>query len=253
MQRRSLIRFLVVIGLLLATPVEVVAAVESDAKPILLLLLGPPGSGRDVLAVKVSSTFSLPYISCADLVLDYSDDEGEIGKKMRQFLHSGDMIPDAMILELISERVKKQDCVRGFLLDGFPKTREQAVALKNHFEKAFRILPTHIRASCEWLINFHEGRLVCTTCGRVYHTDRSPPKNAEYCDFCETELTQRDDDSPETLRKKSENYSSTMLPLLNFYTQEKQLVEIDGNRPLDEMMHDIKSLLTAKQVTPLTK
>jgi adenylate kinase len=251
MQLRSTIEFLVVIGLLLAAPRAAFAADEIETKPIMLLLLGPPGSGRDALAVKVSSTFSLPYISCADLVLDYSDDEGEIGKKMREFLHTGKAIPDKMILELILARVKKQDCVRGFLLDGFPKNREQAVALKNEFAKAFCVLPVHISASCEWLINFHEGRLVCTTCGRVYHTDRSPPKNEEYCDFCETELIQRDDDSPETLRKKSETYTSTMLPLLNFYTQEGLLEEIDGNRPLDEMMLDIKNMLTEKHVALL--
>ena len=232
--------------LLLTSVPACIRAEESDTKPIILLLLGPPGSGRDALAVKVSSTFSLPYVSCADLVLDYSDDEGEIGKTMRDCLHTGKVIPDDMILKLISDRVKKQDCVRGFLLDGFPKTKEQAVALKEHFSQAFRMLPVHIRASCEWLINFHEGRLVCTTCGRVYHTDRSPPKIKDCCDFCDSSLIRRDDDTPEALRKKSEAYQSTMLPLLNFYSQQQILVEIDGDRPLDEMMLDIKHMLIEK-------
>lgn len=214
-------------------------------RPIVLLLLGAPGSGRDALAVKVSSTFSLPYISTADLLLDYSDEESELGRFTRECLNTG-RIPDDLLLKLISQRIKRADCTKGFLLDGFPKTLEQAKALKVRFSQEYRMVPAYIRTSDEWLINFHEGRLICTNCGRVYHLDRSPPHQQDVCDFCGYELIQRNDDCPETLKKRTETYRDTIVPLLTYYTQEKMLVEIDGNRPFDEMFQDVKRLLNTK-------
>ncbi len=215
-------------------------------RPLILLLLGAPGSGRDALAVKVSSTFSLPYISTADLLLDYSDDDSDTGRITRECLNTG-RIPDELLLKLIADRIKRSDCSKGFLLDGFPKTAEQAKALKVKFIQNYRMMPIYLRASEAWLINFHEGRLVCTNCGRVYHLDRSPPHNEQECDLCGSALIQRKDDCPETLKKRTENYQDTILPLLSYYTQEKMLIEIDGDRPLEEMFQDVRILINTKQ------
>ena len=232
--------------LLLASP----ACAEDTVKvrPIILLLLGAPGSGRDALAVKISSSFSLPYISAADLLLDYSDDESDTGRLTRECLNTG-CIPDDLLLRLISERLRHKDCSKGFLLDGFPKTPEQAKAFKVRFSREYRLLPTYIRTSDEWLMNVHEGRLVCTNCGRVYHLDRSPPQNEQECDLCGYELIQRNDDCPETLKKRTEIYRDTILPLLSYYTTEKMLIEIDGNRSFDEMFQDVKTLINSRQLT----
>src|SRR5262245_27430605 len=188
--------------LLLLSACPVFAEECTEIRPIMLLLLGPPGSGRDMLAVKVSSSFSLPYISTADLLLDYCDDDSETGHLTRESLNTG-CIPDELLLRLITERVKNADCGKGFLLDGFPKATEQARALKARLGTDFRLLPIFIRTSDEFLINFHEGRLVCTNCGRVYHLDRSPPQNEEVCDLCGYELIQRDDDCAEILKKRT--------------------------------------------------
>lgn len=220
---------------------------DEEMKPIILLLLGPPGSGRDVLAVKLTSSFSLPYISTADLLLDSSDEDSDTGHLTRESLQAGN-ISDELLLRLISDRTKRADCSRGFLLDGYPKTAKQAQALKERFGVHFRVLPTYICTSDEWLINFHEGRLVCTNCGRVYHLDRSPPRNEEVCDLCGYELIQRHDDCPETLKKRTTCYRDSILPVLTFYSQQGQLVEIDGDRPLDEMFQDVKMLIVSQRI-----
>lgn len=218
-------------------------AEENKDKPVILMLIGPPGSGRDLLAVRVSSSYSLPYIACTDLLLDYSDEDSEIGKEARRCLHTGAQIPDSLILKLISERAKNADCEKGFLLDGFPKSVEQATALKNGLGSQFRLLAVNIQSSDEWLINFHEGRLVCTNCGRVYHTDRSPPKNESECDFCGQELVRRDDDCAENLKVRSESYRATVLPLLAYFRQQGLLTDIDGTKSLEEMMQEVKALM----------
>lgn len=235
---------------LVVSPVSAEDATKS--RPLMLLLHGAPGSGRDALAVKVSSTFSLPYISTADLLLDYSDDETETGRFTRECLNTGH-IPDDLLLRLIAERIKRTDCSKGFLLDGFPKTAEQAKALKVRFSHEYRMVPAYIRTSDEWLITFHEGRLVCTNCGRVYHVDRSPPHHEHECDMCGYELIQRTDDCPETLKKRTETYRDTILPLLTYYSSEKMLVEIDGNRPFEEMFQDVKMLINSKQLPTKTQ
>lgn len=214
-----------------------------DSKPVVLALFGPPGSGRDLLAVRVSSSYCLPYISCADLLVDYSDEESDMGKKVRECLHGGAEIDDSLLLDLISDRMKRSDCDKGFLLDGFPKTVEQAKLLRQRVSMQFRFVPAYIRSSDEWLVNFHEGRLVCTNCGRVYHTDRSPPKSENECDFCEQELVKRSDDEPETLKERSESYRTKIMPLITYYREEGILVEIDGTKPLEEMLQDVKALV----------
>ncbi|MBS0634165.1 MAG: nucleoside monophosphate kinase [Verrucomicrobia bacterium] len=223
-----------------------IASIEAGGRPIVLLLLGVPGSGRDALAVKISSSFSLPYISTADLLLDYSDDDSEIGHFTRECLNTG-RIPDDLLMKLILERIKQQDCAKGFLLDGFPKTVEQAKALNVRFSQEYCMLPTYIRTSDQWLLCCHEGRLICTSCGRVYHQDRSPPHTEGECDLCGYELTQRSDDCPETLKKRTETHRDTILPLVSFYTEEKMLVEINGDRPFDEMFQDVKMLINSKR------
>jgi adenylate kinase len=236
--------------MLLCCLTSVVTCDEAEEqKPIILLLLGPPGSGRDVLAVKVTSSFSIPYISTADLLLDASDDESDTGRQTRDSLQKGS-ISDELLLRLITDRVKRPDCAKGFLLDGFPKSSKQAQELNEQFHSKFRVLPAYLRTSDEWLINFHEGRLVCTNCGRVYHLDRSPPRNEDLCDLCGYELIQRHDDCPETLKKRTEGYRECIMPLLTYYRQEKLLVEIDGNRSLDEMFQDVKLLLVSQRPVP---
>jgi len=231
--------------LVLACPAIADEAVKN--RPIILLLLGPPGSGRDALAVKISSSFALPYISTADLLLDYSDEESEIGRYTRKCLNTGD-IPDDLLLKLISERIKRTDCRKGFLLDGFPKTEAQAMALKVRFNQEYTLVPAYIRTSDAWLRTCHEGRLVCTNCGRVYHQDRSPPQSEGECDLCGYELTQRSDDCPEMLKKRTETFRDNIKPLLTYYSVEKTLVEIDGDRSFEEMFQDVKMLINSKRL-----
>lgn len=224
-----------------------IAADAVKTKPVILSLLGPPGSGRDLLAVRVSSSYCLPYISSADLLVDYSDEESSMGKQVRDCLYTGDQVPDTLLIQLLSDRVKRDDCAKGFLLDGFPKTVEQAKILQERFSEQFRFVPVYVRSSDEWLINFHEGRLVCTNCGRVYHTGRSPPKLENECDFCGHALVKRSEDSSDALKGRTESYRTKIVPLITFYKEEGLLIEIDGTKSLEEMMKEVKALLQSDE------
>jgi adenylate kinase len=226
---------------------SLLASTSGETLPVIVILLGPPGSGRDALAVKLSNSFSLPYISCADLLLDYCDDESARGKEIRECLHAGLTISDELMLRLIAERVKSLDCVNGFLLDGFPRSFEQAKALSLQFKETHSFFPAYIRASDEWLISHHKGRLVCTRCGRVYHIDQSPPQNTALCDFCGSSLTQRYADSQESIKRQCENYRFSSLPIITFYSEEGSLVEVNGNRVFDEILQEIKNLIAAER------
>lgn len=221
---------------------------EEAMRPLVIIVFGPPGSGRDALVVKLSNSLSIPYISTADLLLDHSDDETEFGKKAKECLLQGLPIPDEMLLDLIKKRAQETDAKKGFLLDGFPRSPEQAEALDKLFRPTHTFFTASIRVSDDWLISHHESRLICTQCGRVYHLQESPPQNTTSCDFCGSELSQRDEDCQENIKKQCENYRQHMAPLLSLYSQKGMCVEVDGTRPFDDILQDIKSQILSEQL-----
>ena len=219
----------------------------NDERPLILLLFGPPGTGRDALVVKLSNTVSLPYISCADLLLDESDDDTALGKKTRECLLVGKTVPDELILDLLKKRICHSDMTRGFILDGFPRSLEQAQLLQNTLSLTHRFFVASIRVTDDWLISDREARLVCTECGRVYHLQQSPPQNQAICDFCDSVLVQRDEDSQENVKKQCESYRQQMLPIIQFYSEKKLLVEVSGDRPFEDVLQELKTLTISKK------
>jgi adenylate kinase len=220
------------------------AIAKDQKKPFVLLILGPPGSGRATLAVKLSNTFLLPHISCAKLLLDHINEETEIGQKARDFLNAGTSVPDDIIFNLLHERIKKEDCKDGFVLDGFPKTVEQAKILQKYIGQGGQFMATYINVSEDWLLLRAEGRMVCQSCGRVYHKQLSPPQKPDLCDLCQSDLCQREADTREHVQDKLDVYKTEILPVLTYYKQEKLLMEIDGNRPLEKMYVEMKEVIS---------
>jgi adenylate kinase len=218
-----------------------------DERPLVMLLFGPPGSGRDALAVKLSNTVALPYVSCADLLLDQSDDDTELGRKTRECLLAGEPVPDDVIQQLLKKRATQSDMAKGFVLDGFPRNLEQAKLLQDTFSRTHRFFVVSIRVTDDWIISQSEARLVCTECGRVYHLQQSPPQNQAICDFCDSVLVQRDADSQENVKKQCDSYRQRMLPIIKFYTEKGLLVEVSGDRSFEDVLQDLKTLTLSKK------
>lgn len=220
-------------------------SVDESSKPVVILLLGPPGSGCGSLAVKISKTFSIPQLSAASLLQQHIQEETETGQKVRECLNTRGYIPDTLVLQMLHEDLKRDCNMNGFLLADIPRTLEQAQELKKTLSDHYRLLALSIQISDETILLREEGRLVCQDCGRVYHKFFSPPELAMTCDHCKKGLIQRDDDTPENVRKKLTEYRTNTNPVLAFYSSEGNLREINGNGSFDETFEAIKECYIA--------
>lgn len=160
-----------------------------QTRPFVLLVLGPPGSGQGVLAVKVAKGFSVPHISSADLINGLRDEECEIKQKAREYLQRTGSIPDTIISDLLYKRMTNEDCVRGVLLDGLPRTIEQAKEFTQRLGNLYHFHAIYINVPDKVLLDRASGRLICQHCGRVYHTELSPPTIPLKCDHCSSSLS----------------------------------------------------------------
>jgi adenylate kinase len=214
-------------------------------KPLALVLFGPPGCAPGVLGIKISKAFTLPLVSTADLVHDHIKEETEIGQQARDCLSAKGSIPDSLILQMLYEHIKERESPAGFLLEGLPRTEEQAEELKKALDENYRHQAIYINISDETILSRAEGRYVCQRCGRVYHKELSPPDEAMICDHCGNTLTQREDDSPEYVKKRLEEWRKRMEPILNFYKQQGLLTEVNGNTELEATFIEIKRQIQA--------
>jgi len=209
-------------------------------KPPMLMVIGAPGSGQGVSAVKLAKSFSLPHISPATLLVEYVSQPTELGYKARDFLDSRRRIPEDFILEMLADRIKQEDTNRGFVLDGIPNTIAQIAPLRKLMGDRFRLLAISICIPDELLIAREEGRLVCLSCGRVYHKLHSPPEEPMTCDNCLCALTQRDDDTEESITKRLQEWHAETDPIIAFFKKENLLVEVNGNCSFDSTLSEIK-------------
>jgi len=214
-------------------------------KPLALVLFGPPGCAPGVLGVKISKAFTLPLVSTADLVHDHIKEETEIGRQARECLSAKGSIPDSLILQMLYEHIQDGESPHGFILEGLPRSLEQAEELKKALSENYRHEAFYINISDDTILSRAEGRILCQNCGRVYHKEFSPPDQAMKCDLCKNNLVQREDDSPEYVKKRLDEWRSRMVPIINFYKQQGILKEINGNTELDATFHEIKRQIQA--------
>ena len=211
-----------------------------------LLMMGPPGAGKGTQAAKLVKKFSIPQISTGDMFRAAVKEGTELGKQAKACMDAGKLVPDEVTIGIVRERLAKDDCKNGFILDGFPRTVEQADALEKILDelgkKLTRVLNIHVPA--EDLIERAVGRRICKKCGATYHVKFNPPK-AEVCDSCGGELYQRADDNEATMKNRLEVYEASTRPLVEYYKKAGVYTEIDGRQPIDKVTEDLAQVLAS--------
>jgi len=210
-----------------------------------LILLGAPGSGKGTQAKNIAEKVGITHVASGDLFRAAATRGDELGKQAKHYMEKGLLVPDEITIKMILERIEAPDCSKGVMLDGFPRTLEQAKALdkalKNKKQKIDRVF--YINVSTDELVRRLGGRFICRKCQAPYHKVSSPPKVEGKCDKCGGELYQRADDTPETVRKRIDVYTKETSPLIDYYNKAKKLVEIDGEGNIDSITKSIIAAL----------
>jgi adenylate kinase len=207
--------------------------------------MGPPGAGKGTQAERIAGYCRIPHIATGDIFRAAIRDGTELGRQAKSYLDAGQLVPDAVTIGIIRERIGEPDCARGFLLDGFPRTITQAEALEQLLgEMGLQLdLVLNIRVAPTALLLRLTGRRVCRRCGATYHIIYNPPRREGVCDRCGGELYQRSDDSAETVSGRLQVYAEQTATLLEFYRERGLLREVDGELPIDDVWSEICSLL----------
>ncbi len=206
-----------------------------------IVLLGPPASGKGTQAARLREALDLPHVASGDLFRENLKNQTELGRKARAYMDRGELVPDDVTIAMVMERLSRPDCAHGALLDGFPRTIAQAQALDAALAaRGARVgLVPNIVVPNEVLVERVSGRRLCRTCGEAYHVRFNLPQKPGVCDKDGGELYQRDDDQPETVRKRLEVYWQQTSPLIDYYNQRGLLVEIDGDQTIDDVWADL--------------
>ena len=213
-----------------------------------LILLGPPGAGKGTQAKMLTEKFSIPQISTGDILRAAVKAGTPMGRKAKEFMDAGGLVPDEVVVGIVRDRLQEADCGNGFILDGFPRTVAQADALQTSLEEMGKGLDRVISLAvdAEALVERLTGRRTCRQCGRGYHVTFDPPRQAGVCDACGGDLFQRDDDREETIRKRLQVYEDQTAPLISYYRQAGVLMELDGMQPIPQVQEQMLSLLQAR-------
>lgn len=209
---------------------------------MILILLGPPGSGKGTQAKKLAERFNLPHIALGDILRQVIREGSDLGQRAKQFVEAGKLVPDEVTIEITKERVSRPDCKNGFILDGFPRSMVQALALDKMLGKMdFKVL--YFTVDLDAVIERNSGRRSCATCGAVYHVKFNPPKVENKCDQCGGQLYQRKDDKPEVIRTRFSVYEDSTAPLVEHYGKKRKLLEIDARGSIDQVYERLAGLL----------
>ncbi|MEM7309488.1 MAG: adenylate kinase [Planctomycetota bacterium] len=209
-----------------------------------LILLGAPGSGKGTQAKRLAASASLPHVSTGDLFRENIADETELGRKAKDFMNRGELVPDGLVLDMLFDRVARADCEKGYILDGFPRTLPQAEALQSKLGPGVEPRALQLLVPDDVIVERASGRLLCKNCGNIHHKSFKPPKTEGVCDACgEAALYQREDDAPDVVRERLKVYVKQTAPLARFYEELGLLVNVNGDRTPDEVYRELESVV----------
>jgi adenylate kinase len=212
-----------------------------------LILLGPPGAGKGTQAANIVNKYNLPHISTGDIFRANIKQGTELGKRAKEYMNKGELVPDSLVVELVEDRLSKDDTQVGFMLDGFPRTIFQAEALDevlNNMGTSISYV-INIVVDPSVLVERAVGRRICKDCGATYHIKFNPPTKDNVCDKCSGELFQRPDDTEETVSTRIGVYSNETAPLVDYYEKSGKIVTIDGLQDIEKVFSDIEKILGA--------
>jgi adenylate kinase len=234
---KTLCTGILMVGSFFSTPLRA----EEPNKPIVLILLGPPGSGKGTQAALLHKQFQIPHISTGDLLREHIKRGTELGKKAQAFTDKGQLVPDALIIDLLFDRVSQKDCSKGYILDGFPRTLAQAETLQGRLKTRPVIINLDLKD--QEVIERLSKRMTCELCGTPYHLTFSPPKVPGQCDKCSGNLIQRSDDTKEVIGKRLKVYHDQTSPLINYYISLKLLHTVNCAQSKEKIFEEILSYL----------
>lgn len=207
-----------------------------------LVMLGPPGSGKGTQAKFISKDHNIPQISTGDLLREAIKKETEIGRKSKEFMNTGQLVPDDIVLQLLKERFKQKDCQAGFILDGYPRNITQAYDLEKITDIDFVI---NIEVEQSLILERITGRRTCKKCEAIFHIKYHQPQKEGICDKCNGPLYQRADDTEETVKKRLITYKNETKPLINYYNQQKKLRTLVSDGTIEDMHQKVTHLLAS--------
>lgn len=210
-----------------------------------IIMLGAPGAGKGTQAKKLAAKYDIPHISTGDIFRANIKNKTELGIKAKVYMDQGLLVPDELVVDLIMDRFEQPDCEKGYVLDGFPRTIPQAEALDAALARKNDAVEYAINVDVpdKNIINRMAGRRACLTCGATYHLVTIPPKKEGICDVCGAELVLREDDKPETVKKRLKVYHEQTQPLINYYSNKEVLKSVDGTKDPDTNFAEIVKII----------
>ena len=212
-----------------------------------IIMLGAPGAGKGTQAKKIAAKYDIPHISTGDIFRANIKNGTELGNKAKTYMDQGLLVPDELVVDLVVDRIHEADCANGYVLDGFPRTIPQAESLTKALSERGEAVDYAVNVDVpdENIINRMSGRRACLNCGATYHIVYNPSKKEGICDTCGQQLVLRDDDKPETVKKRLSVYHDQTQPLIDYYKNEGILAEVDGTKDMEEVFQDIVNILGA--------
>jgi|Deesub1362A_J573_1020465.scaffolds.fasta_scaffold01233_6 adenylate kinase len=210
-----------------------------------LILLGAPGAGKGTQAEMIVAKYNIPQISTGDMLREAVAKGTELGQKAKEYMDKGELVPDEVVIGIVKERLAQPDCDKGFILDGFPRTINQAEALDGILKELNKKIDAVINVYVpeEEIVKRIVNRRTCRNCKAVYHLIYNPPKEEGKCDKCGGELYQRDDDKEETVKERLKVYKSQTQPLIDYYSKKGVVYDIDGTKTIEEVFKQIEAIL----------
>ena len=202
-----------------------------------IILLGAPGAGKGTQGELISEKFGIPTISTGNMLREAVANETELGKQVKKYMEEGSLVPDAIVMDLLAERVKQNDCANGFILDGVPRTLSQAQTIDAKGVPIDHVVSLEVDDA--QIVGRMSGRRVCTHCGATYHIVNNPPKTEGICDQCGEKVAIRKDDEPETVKHRLDVYHASTEVLIDYYRAQNKLRPVQGNQSIEDIHRDI--------------